>query len=221
LGVEGVLSAFFYTGRPFYWAKRGVGELLVGLNFGPLMALGAYYVQTGAFSWAPVVAAVPIGLLIAAVLFINEFPDYEADKAVGKRTWVVRLGLRRAVLPFAVVMAVANLTVIAGIALDYLPVAAVLALVALPASVMAIRYAAAHYSRSFDLAPANALTITGHLAVGLALTWAFAWQGVGREGLGVVVVLGVAFLALVAYLYWNVEHQKHIFHGLKGVVGGK
>ncbi|MDP6510552.1 MAG: 1,4-dihydroxy-2-naphthoate octaprenyltransferase [Dehalococcoidia bacterium] len=221
LGAVGLLSAFFYTGRPFYWARRGVGELLVGLNFGPLMALGAYYVQTHSFSWLPVVAATPVGLLIAAVLFINEFPDYAADKAVGKNTLVVRLGLRRAVVPFAIMMVAAKLAVIGGIALGYLPLAALLALVTLPASVMAIRYAASHYSRSFDMAPANALTITGHLAVGLALTWVFAFQGAGREGLVMMAVLGAVFLGFIAYLYWNVEHQKRIFHGLKGVVEEK
>jgi hypothetical protein len=134
---------------------------------------------------------------------------------------VVRLGLRRAVVPFAVTMVAANMAVIGGIALDYLPLAALLALVALPASAMAIRYAATYYGRSFDMAPANALTITGHLSVGLALTWAFAYQGAGPEGWGVVAVLGAAFLGFVAYMYWNVERQKRIFHGLKEVVEEK
>ncbi|MDP2952573.1 MAG: prenyltransferase [Chloroflexota bacterium] len=221
LGAVGLLCAFFYTGRPFYWAKRGVGELLVGLNFGPLMALGAYYVQTQTFSWLPVLAALPVGLLIAAVLYINEFPDYAADKAVGKTTWVVRLGLQRAVFLFAIVMGAAYLAVILGIALGYLPQIALIALATLPASVLAIRYAAAHYSQSFDLAPANALTITGHLAVGLALTWAFAWQGAGQAGGSTMVILGAAFLSFVVYMYWHVERQKRIFHGLKGVVAQK
>ena len=53
--------------------------------------------QTQSFSWLPVVAAIPVGLLIAAVLFINEFPDYAADKQVGKNTLVVRLGREKAV----------------------------------------------------------------------------------------------------------------------------
>ncbi len=221
LGAVGFLSAFFYTGRPFYLARYGVGELIVGLNFGPLMTLGAYYVQTQSFSWLPVVAATPVGLFIAAVLYINEFPDYTADKSVGKNTLVVRLGLRRAVVPFAATMVVANLAIIGGVALDYLPLAALLALVALPASLLAIRNAAGHYDRSFDMAPANALTITGHLAVGLAITWAFALEGTGREGSVMVAMLGATFLGFIAYLYWYVERQKRIFHGLKGVVEEK
>ena len=105
LGAIGLVSGMFYTWGPFSWAKRGVGELLVGLNFGVLMILGAYYVQTQSFSWLPVVAAIPISLLIAAVLYINEFPDYIADKQVGKNTLVVRLGREKAVILYVLIMA--------------------------------------------------------------------------------------------------------------------
>ena len=185
------------------------------------MALGAYYVQTQIFSWLPVAAAAPVGLLIAAVLFINEFPDYKADKAVGKSTWVVRLGRRNSVLPFAVTTLAANAAVIAGVVIGYLPAVSLLALLTLPASVIAIRSAAKSYGKSFDLAPANALTVIGHLAVGLAITWAFAWQGAGGQAAGVVAVMGIVFLGFVAYMYWHVEHQKKVFHGLKGVVERK
>jgi 1,4-dihydroxy-2-naphthoate octaprenyltransferase len=220
LGAFGVLAGFFYTGRPFYWAKQGLGEFLVGLSFGPLMALGAYYVQANGLSWLPVLAALPVGLLIAAVLFINEFPDYAADKMVGKRTWVVRLGQRRAVLPYALTMALVNLMVIAWVGLGWLPWPALLALLAAPMSYKAVRLAFLHYSRSFDLAPANALTIIAHLTVGLALTVAYLWEGMGGVGPGPV-ALGLAFLGFVLYMYLNVERQTHIFLGVKRVVGGK
>ena len=104
LGAIGLISGLFYTGGIFNWAKRGIGELLVGLNFGILMALGAYYVQAQSFSWLPVIAAIPVSLLIAAVLYINEFPDYTADKQVGKKTLVVRLGREKAVTLSAAIM---------------------------------------------------------------------------------------------------------------------
>src|SRR5213593_3702327 len=82
LGLVGVVSSYFYVGPPFRLAYRGVGEFVVGLNFGPVMTLGAYYVQTGKFALEPILASIPIGLLIAAVLWVNEFPDMDADKAV-------------------------------------------------------------------------------------------------------------------------------------------
>ena len=104
LGAIGLISGMFYAGGLFNWAKRGVGELLIGLNFGILMTLGAYYVQTQSFSWLPVIAAIPVSLLIAAVLYINDFPDYTAEKLVGTMTLVVRLGQARAVVLCAVSM---------------------------------------------------------------------------------------------------------------------
>src|SRR5256886_11584347 len=59
------------------------------------MTLGAYYVQAHSFAIEPLLASIPVGLLIAAVLWINEFPDMDADNAVGKKTLVLRLGYAR------------------------------------------------------------------------------------------------------------------------------
>lgn len=61
------------------------------------MTLGAYFVQTGMLNAEPLLASFPVSLLITAILYINEFPDYLADKTVGRRTLVVRLGRAKAV----------------------------------------------------------------------------------------------------------------------------
>src|SRR4030067_850233 len=92
LGLIGVFSGFSYTSPPFNWASKGVGEALVGLNFGTLMTFGAYYVQTQRLAWEPLVAAVPVSFFITAVLYINEFPDYSADKDTGKKNIGGRFG---------------------------------------------------------------------------------------------------------------------------------
>ncbi|MFQ6059500.1 MAG: prenyltransferase, partial [Anaerolineae bacterium] len=81
LGLMGVFCGFFYTAPPVYLARWGIGEFIVGVNFGLLMTLGSYYVQTRALAWEPVVAAIPVALLIAGVLYINEFQDVPADQA--------------------------------------------------------------------------------------------------------------------------------------------
>ena len=98
LGIVGIVLAFFYGAPPFRIGYKGLGELACGLGFGPIMVLGSYFVQTGRFTWPPVFVSVPVGILIALVLYINEFPDYEADKAVNKRTLVVMLGKRKALV---------------------------------------------------------------------------------------------------------------------------
>ena len=218
IGAIGLISGMFYTWGPFNWAKRGIGELLVGLNFGILMTLGAYYVQTQSFSWLPVIAAIPVSLLIAAVLYINEFPDYTADKQVGKNTLVVRLGRERAVILYTLIMVGVYLSIGIGVATDALPVTTLLGLITLPLTIRAIQYARTHHSSSFDLVPANALTVTGHLATGLLLTLAFAWEALGAQGLVYVIILGVIFVGFVVLMYRHIERQKNIFLGLKQAV---
>ena len=97
LGLIGFVSGLFYTAPPFKFSSRkGMGELLIGLNFGPLMVAGSALVQTGQLLPEAFLAGIPIGFLIAAVVYMNEFPDYDSDKATGKNTLIVALGPERA-----------------------------------------------------------------------------------------------------------------------------
>ena len=73
-------------------SKEGWGELAVAIAFGPIMLLGVYYVQTQAINKDILLIGLMMGLLAMSVLWINEIPDYEADKTTGKNNWVVRLG---------------------------------------------------------------------------------------------------------------------------------
>jgi len=97
LGLIGFFSGLFYTAPPFkFSSRRGMGELLIGLNFGPLMVTGSALVQTGQLLPEAFLAGVPIGFLIAAVVYMNEFPDYDSDKATGKNTLIVVFGQEKA-----------------------------------------------------------------------------------------------------------------------------
>ena len=96
LGLAGMALAFFYHAPPLRLAYRGCGELAVGIAYGPLIALGGFLVQTGATDATLAWLSLALGLLIAAFLLINEFPDYRADRAGAKRNLVVRLGRGRA-----------------------------------------------------------------------------------------------------------------------------
>jgi 1,4-dihydroxy-2-naphthoate polyprenyltransferase len=101
LGIAGMACAYFYHAPPFRLSYRGLGEPAVALCYGPLICCGTYLVQRGSVLSSIVALSVPLGILIAGFLWINEFPDYRADLLAGKRTLVVRLGRRAASLVFA------------------------------------------------------------------------------------------------------------------------
>ena len=175
LGLVGIISSYFYVGPPLKLAYRGIGEIIVGLNFGPLMTLGAFYVQTG--SWTrlsePFLASIPIGLLIAAVLWINEFPDMDADRAVGKKTLVLRLGYLRSVGVFISMLAGSYLLVVLYLlvrafgTLQVTSYATLIVLFSLPLGVKAVKVLRASYRDPHAIIPANAGTIMLHLSFGI------------------------------------------------------
>ncbi len=175
LGLVGIISSYFYVGPPLKLAYRGVGELIVGLNFGPLMTLGSYYVQTG--SWTqigePFLASLPIGLLIAAVLWINEFPDMDADRSVGKRTLVLRLGYLRSIGVFIGLLAGSYTLVILYSALrvftslQITSYVTLIVLFSLPMALKAVKVLRASYQDAHAIIPANAGTIMLHLSFGI------------------------------------------------------
>jgi 1,4-dihydroxy-2-naphthoate octaprenyltransferase len=169
LAAIGLFSAFFYTGHPVNLANKGLGEIAVGINFGLLMTLGAFYVQTGILTVEPLVAAVPVALLITAILYINAFQDYAADKAVGKNTWVVRLGREKASVVYAFLMFGAYMAILLGTLLNIMPLYTLVAFLTLPLAVKSVQNARQFHSSSFQLVPSNALTIVVHLFTGILL----------------------------------------------------
>ncbi len=95
LGGIGIFSGFFYSSKPFRWSYHGVGEVLIGFCYGWLPIATGFYLFTGFFSHQIVLLSIPVGLSIFNVILINEFPDEEADRAVGKKNLVVRFGKER------------------------------------------------------------------------------------------------------------------------------
>jgi len=170
LGLIGLLSGFFYSAPPLKLVERGVGELIVGINFGVLEVLGAYYVQAGSFALEPAIASIPVALLIAAVLYINEFPDFNADRAVGKNHLVVRLGRRRGAYGYVAILIGAYGAVAAGALIGVISPFTLIVLLTVPLAVKSSRIALTAFDSSKGIAPANAATVLIHLLVGLLLT---------------------------------------------------
>ncbi len=167
IGLIGVISIFFYVGPPLRLAYHGVGEFVVGLNFGPIIVLGTYVVQTGIIDIAAVLASIPVGLLVLAILWINEFPDVEADLSVGKRTLMSRLGRKSSIKVYEGTLAAAYLITVGSALLNVLPLWTLLSLLSLPIAVKAARHLRTHYEDPHAMIPANALTVLLLIAFGL------------------------------------------------------
>ena len=175
LGLVGVLVAYAYVGPPLRLAPHGVGEVAVGLEFGPVVLLGTYYVLARSFDPPAVVLSATLGLLVTGILWINEVPDIAADASVGKRTLVVRLGVRRATVAFQGIVAAAYAVLVLGVAFAGLTPWALLALLGVPLALRPVRGLRATGGDPDALIPSNAAMIlttfvTGALlAVGLAI----------------------------------------------------
>ena len=96
IGVVGLFLGWSYHGPPLQLAYRGLGELDVILVYGPLIALCTYLIQAHQFSMDVLLLSLPLGIYIMAFLWVNEFPDFDADTSAGKRNLVVKLGRFRA-----------------------------------------------------------------------------------------------------------------------------
>lgn len=96
IGAIGVALGWSYHGPPLRLVYRGWGELAVGLVYGPVIVPATYLIQRGRISGEAVWLSLPLGVLIAAFLWVNEFPDYRADRRADKLNLVVRLGRVRA-----------------------------------------------------------------------------------------------------------------------------
>ncbi|TYP57838.1 prenyltransferase [Thermosediminibacter litoriperuensis] len=168
IGVAGFVIAVFYSLPPAKLCYRGFGEFAVGLTFGPLVLCGTYLVQTHNISLEAVLSSLILGLLIANVLWINQFPDYEADLRGQKRNWVVRMGKKKATTVFAALFIAAFalsavLAFIAGNPFFLLPLSA------FPLARRAVDVARRYYDDIPRLIEANAKTVQAYQLTGLTL----------------------------------------------------
>jgi len=163
--VPAVAIAVWYSVPRVGLAALGLGEIAVALVFGVLTVMGSFYVQAGTVSREVFFVSLPLAVLVAAVLLINQFQDYAADRATGKRNWVVRLGRRRAARVYVCILALGVLLpiieAVVGLAPAPLAWATLAAVLAYPAMLCARR----HCEDSVRLTPANALTVGIHALV--------------------------------------------------------
>jgi 1,4-dihydroxy-2-naphthoate polyprenyltransferase len=168
IGMLGVGASVLYSVPPFKFAYRGLGEIAVGFTFGPLIMAGVNLLMTGQLDHGVLAASVPIGLIIANVLWINQFPDYETDKKGNKRNWVVRLGKKTASYLYGLVFLFVYLSFIV-LSIVYNSYIMLLPMISLPLAVGSIRNAIRNYDNVKKLVFSNIRTIQIYQLTGLLL----------------------------------------------------
>jgi 1,4-dihydroxy-2-naphthoate octaprenyltransferase len=140
VGAASILAGVLYTGGPRPYGYEGLGELFVFLFFGVVAVVGSYFVQTEHLRWEAFALSVPVGLLAAAILLVNNIRDADTDRRAGKKTLAVRLGRERARGLFVASIAGAYVTVplVAVLGRD-MPPLVLLALLSLPLALPLIR----------------------------------------------------------------------------------
>jgi 1,4-dihydroxy-2-naphthoate octaprenyltransferase len=158
-------SAYFYN---VYLSRWFMGEIFAGLSFGPLLVLGSYYVQTGRYSWETLVASLAPGILTANLLFLNEFPDQEADQKGGRRHFVISLGKKDASYLFVALLITSYLCILIGVLSKMMPVVTLIGLGTIGFGWKAAKGALKYYDNTEKLVPilgANVITILGTQAL--------------------------------------------------------
>jgi 1,4-dihydroxy-2-naphthoate octaprenyltransferase len=116
LGGAAIVAALAYTGGPFPYGYRGMGEVFVFVFFGLVAVVGTAELQSGRVEWLYFAAAIPVGTLTTAVLVVNNLRDTGTDRAAGKRTLAVMLGERFARVEYAACLAAAWIVPVALVA---------------------------------------------------------------------------------------------------------
>jgi 1,4-dihydroxy-2-naphthoate polyprenyltransferase len=132
IGLAAIISAIVYTGGPFPLGYYGLGDVFVFIFFGVVAVTGTYYVQVGSVSAAAWWMSVAVGLIITAILVVNNLRDLENDCKAGKHTLAVMLGARGARIEYVLCMAIAYLLLPMLVLLKIVPTCSLLAWLSIP-----------------------------------------------------------------------------------------
>jgi 1,4-dihydroxy-2-naphthoate octaprenyltransferase len=154
--------------------SRGLGEICVAAGF-LLIVAGADFVQRGAMSATPWLIGLPYALLVTNILYVNQFPDRNADLQAGKRHWVVRLEPSVAARGYWLILVLAVLMQVWLVASGRLPALTLISLLALAPALKAGQVLSAHAAEPAKLAPAVQMTILAAHLQPVLLSAALVW----------------------------------------------
>jgi 1,4-dihydroxy-2-naphthoate octaprenyltransferase len=155
IGVAAMVAAVAYTGGPYPLGYHGLGEVFVFVFFGPIAVVGTYWLQTATTSVPAWLMAAAIGAIVTAIIVVNNLRDIEQDRAVGKRTIAVRIGVRATRLEYCALMTLPYALLSIIVATHTLPLAALLGWLSLPLALRATSRVWTQSGRSLNVALAE------------------------------------------------------------------
>ena len=173
-GVASVLAGYFYTASPIKYGRRGLGEVGVFFFMGPVIVMGAFYVQLEELTWSSFYASLPVGLLVANILHANNLRDIQNDRARAKVTLSTIVDRPAADYGLWLLVVAAFASVVVCVALDQLSAWSLLVLGALPAAWATVRVLQETEPVRLNLLVRNSARLHMHfgllLAMGLAIS---------------------------------------------------
>jgi 1,4-dihydroxy-2-naphthoate polyprenyltransferase len=155
LGIAAILSAIAYTGGPFPLAYYGLGDVFVFIFFGLAAVAGTYYVQAGFVSTAAWWMTLPPGLIITAILVVNNLRDLENDRNAGKRTLAVLIGESKSKTQYLICMAAAYLLMPLAASMAIVPWTSMMTWLSLPLAMHTARIVLTRKGRALNAALAG------------------------------------------------------------------
>lgn len=177
LGLFGLFCSVFYTVPPIKFGYRGLGELALIVNFGPVIGLGSYYVQSRSLDLEPFAISLVLGLMMWSMIIINEIPDFESDRRAGKLNLVVRFGRRAGSFFYIAGLTSAYLVLATAIILGVAPYQAALGFLSMHWAVRSVRVMQKNLHDGLAMAPANLDMIKVHFITGAGLVLGYILHG--------------------------------------------
>ena len=170
LGIAAIISAIAYTGGPFPIGYHGLGDIFVFIFFGLASVAGTYYIQAGMVPLSVWWMTIPPGLIITAILVVNNLRDIENDRKAHKHTMAVRLGETGTKIQYMICMSIAYLVLIPAALFGLIPWSSLLAWLSLPLAIQATKIVLTQMGSPLNAA----LAITGQTALVFSLLF---WIG--------------------------------------------
>lgn len=144
-----IISIYFYSTRI---VDSGLGEVFVAIK-GAMIVLGTYFVQASHITAEPILAGIVSGILSSTVLFVNSFPDHDADKSHGRRTLVILLGKAKAASSIWIFPTISYGVIITAVALHFFPIVSLITLVTIPIAIKSGRCLKQKFDKIEELVP--------------------------------------------------------------------